>query len=150
MTEDAVVSAHSGALPYVIVGDEAFPLKTYLMRPYSGRNLPEDKRIFNYRLSRARRVSENAFGMICQKFRLFFGKMQLSPSNADSIILSALCLHNFLRNDNLYLSTLMFLEDFLQMHSQFETILKTTFVRPVVLLIGKPLELMKASNKKLG
>lgn len=106
MPVDTVISENSGALPHVIVGDEAFPLRTYLMRPYSGRNLPEDKRIFNYRLSRARRISENAFGILCQKFRLFFSKMQVNPGNADSIILAALCLHNFLRNDNIYLSIL--------------------------------------------
>ena len=27
-------------LPYVIVGDEAFPLRNYLLQPYPGRNLP--------------------------------------------------------------------------------------------------------------
>ena len=40
-------------IPYFFVGDAAFPLKTYMLRPYPGRYLPEKKRIFNYRLSRA-------------------------------------------------------------------------------------------------
>lgn len=38
-------------VPYVIVGDEAFPLKTYLMRPYPRQDLDVSKRIFNYRLA---------------------------------------------------------------------------------------------------
>lgn len=53
--------------PYMIVGDEGFPLKPYLMRPYAGRTLDCDrKKVFNYRLSRCRRVIENCFGeLLC-------------------------------------------------------------------------------------
>jgi len=60
--------------PFVIVGDEAFPLKTYLMRPYPGRQSSGNDFMtyFNNRLSRARRVSENTFGILAQKFRIFF------------------------------------------------------------------------------
>jgi hypothetical protein len=53
-------------LPFVIVDDEAFPLKKYSLRPYpevSARN-DESKQIYNYRLSRAHRVVENAFGIL--------------------------------------------------------------------------------------
>lgn len=32
-------------LPYVLVGDEAFPLKNYMMRPYSGDRRPEDEEV---------------------------------------------------------------------------------------------------------
>jgi hypothetical protein len=48
----------SKQLPCTFVGDEAFPLKCYMMRPYPGRQLTPTRRIFNYRLSRARRVIE--------------------------------------------------------------------------------------------
>lgn len=47
-------------LTYVLVGDEAFPLRMYLLHPYSGRNLKEQMAIFNYRLSWARHTVEYA------------------------------------------------------------------------------------------
>ena len=49
------------SLPYFIVGNEIFSLKPWLMRHYPGRNISEEKSIFDYRLSRARRVLENCF-----------------------------------------------------------------------------------------
>lgn len=36
-------------LPPVIVGDDAFPLLPYVMKPYSGQQLAPPQRIFNYR-----------------------------------------------------------------------------------------------------
>ncbi|CAF4948173.1 unnamed protein product [Pieris macdunnoughi] len=86
--------------PHVIVGDEAFPLKTYLMRPYPGQNLNDDKRIFNYRLSRARRIVENTFGILTQKFRIYNGRIQANPENVDNIVLATCILHNFIKYFN--------------------------------------------------
>jgi hypothetical protein len=47
-----------------VIGDDAFPLRNTLLKPYSKINLTLKQKIFNYRLSRARRVSENAFGIL--------------------------------------------------------------------------------------
>jgi hypothetical protein len=83
------------------VDDEAFPLKKYLLRRYPGvsaRN-DESKDIYNCRLSRAPRVIKNAFGILTQKFRLFYGRIQLSPENPDRAVLAACVLHSYLRND---------------------------------------------------
>lgn len=64
-------------LPYVIVGDVAFRLHKHIMKPFNRAQAKEDieKAIFNYRLSRARRVSENAFGLLSQIFRVFFHQL---------------------------------------------------------------------------
>lgn len=59
-------------LPYVFIGDEAFPLMNNLMKPYPQRGINHDQRIFNYRLCRARRVVENVFGILASRFRVFF------------------------------------------------------------------------------
>lgn len=68
------------------------------MKPYSGvyekRNA---KRIFNYRLSRARRVVENVFGIMTSVFRIFRGPILLEPEKVSEITMTCVLLHNFLR-----------------------------------------------------
>lgn len=89
-------------VPYVIVGDEEFPLKPYLMRPYSGDKLDDRKRNFNYRLSRARRTSGNTFGILTQKCRLYNRRIKAFPKHVDYIILASCLLHNFIKKYDSY------------------------------------------------
>ncbi|KAJ0172544.1 hypothetical protein K1T71_011683 [Dendrolimus kikuchii] len=92
------INGNTNALPYTIVADAAFTLKTYLMKPYSKAKLVNNdhNKIFNYCLSRACRTVENAFGILRARFRVFQGPLQVQPYMADKIILAACCLHNFL------------------------------------------------------
>ena len=87
--------AASNPLPHVVVADEAFPLKPNLLRPYPGAILDDQKRLFNYRLSRARRVSENAFGILGSKFRVYQRRLQILPAHVDKVIKATCLLHNF-------------------------------------------------------
>ncbi|KAJ8946659.1 hypothetical protein NQ314_008831 [Rhamnusium bicolor] len=87
----------------VVVGDEAFALKTYMMRPYPFRGvLDRKKRIFNYRLSRARRVSEKFVGILVSRFRLLEKPISLHPDKVDLIIVAICSIHNWLRKTSNY------------------------------------------------
>ncbi|KRF98690.1 LOW QUALITY PROTEIN: uncharacterized protein Dwil_GK27242 [Drosophila willistoni] len=83
-------------LSYVMVGDDAFLLSTNLMKPFSRRNLTKEELIFNYRFSRARRVVNNAFGILANRFRVLLTTISLQPEKATSMVLCCCYLHNYL------------------------------------------------------
>lgn len=91
---------HIGKVPYVAVGDEAFPLLEHLFRPFPGRENTWEKQVFNYRLSRARRIVENAFGILTARFRVFHTKIAVSPQRANAVIKAACVLHNMLQRSS--------------------------------------------------
>ena len=67
------------------------------MRPYPGKHLTLQQQIFNYRLSRARRVAENAFGILVSRFRVFRRPLLVKPEVVDAVVKACTVLHNFLR-----------------------------------------------------
>ena len=56
-------------MPFFILGDEAYPLKTYLIKPFARKNLSCEERVFNYSLSRARPCVVCAIGILTAKRR---------------------------------------------------------------------------------
>ena len=83
-------------LPYVFVADDAFGLKQHMMKPYPNQNIPLDQRIFNYRLSRARRIIENTFGIATTRFRIFRRPIIAKTEKVILITKAVVALHNFL------------------------------------------------------
>jgi hypothetical protein len=81
----------------IIIGDDAFHLRTSLMKPYSKTGISQSERIFNYRLSRARRVVEKAFGILLWRLRVFSRPIKLKPDTVDKVIWTSCSLHNWLR-----------------------------------------------------
>jgi hypothetical protein len=83
--------------PFFMVGDNAFPLRTYMIKPYSHRYMTRQERICNYRISRARRIVENAFGILANRFRCLLSTMALTPNNVTLVVKACLTLHNIMR-----------------------------------------------------
>ena len=78
----------------LILGDSAFPFKTWLMKPYTNAILSEEQRYFNYRLSRARMVTEGAYGRLKGRWRVLMRKCESKKSTIRSMTLACIVLHN--------------------------------------------------------
>jgi hypothetical protein len=86
-----------GRIPYFFVSDDAFKLVGYNQKPFSGVGLTRKQQIFNYRLSRCRRIVENSFGILSCRFRLLRRSIEVHPDTAEKIVMSCCILHNYLR-----------------------------------------------------
>ena len=84
-------------VPCFIVRDSAFPLRTWLMKALPLRNMTKQQRIYNYRLSRARRIVENAFGILASRFRCLLTTMPQKTKTVEFLVLACCCLHNLMR-----------------------------------------------------
>ncbi|KAL3223511.1 hypothetical protein MRX96_027324 [Rhipicephalus microplus] len=85
--------------PHVFVGDEAFQLRPDFMRPLPGsRSVPAEV-IYNYRLSRARRCVEDAFGILVSRWRIYERQINLEPENVEAIVRARCVLHKFLSSN---------------------------------------------------
>ena len=82
--------------PYIFLGDDAFALKRFMMKPFPQQGLTGERRVYNYRHSRARRISESLFGILANRWRIFFTTTNLEPKYVKDVILAALILHNTL------------------------------------------------------
>ena len=72
-------------LPHFLVGNEVFPLKTWLIRPYPG-TLDETQRIYNYTVSRARRTIENVFGILVARWCIFRKAIRADIKTVEAIV----------------------------------------------------------------
>lgn len=98
--------------PHVIIGDEAFGLKPYVMRPFPYRQSKTDVRKLHYnmRLCLARRVVENAFGILARKWRIFYRPLETKLKTSIAIVKAACVLHYMMRTVHHEDNYLQFLE----------------------------------------
>lgn len=103
LPEETTINGHK--LPFFFIADDAFPLLPRIMKPYvpsRGKSLTTEERIFNYRLSRARRCVENAFGILTRKWLCLSQTLKQEPVRASKIVLACCVLHNLLIDNKKY------------------------------------------------
>ena len=84
-------------LPYVLIGDGIFPLKPWFMKPFPGRNLNDNRRIFKYRIPKARRCIESTFGILSAERQTYRRPIRANVETVYKIVKATVCLHNYLR-----------------------------------------------------
>lgn len=94
LPECAQIPNSTVKLPYVLLGDVGYPLKPYLMKPYVQRDLSNEQKVFNSRLTEARKSVRTALGLMASKWKLFTSCMQSHPDRANLIIKCICLLHN--------------------------------------------------------
>ena len=81
---------------FVYVTDDAFQMKPFMLKPYAKIDADISKKIFNYRLSRARRIIENCFGIAAARFRIFRKPIIAKVENVITVTKAVVSLHNYL------------------------------------------------------
>ena len=95
-------------MPHIIVNDEAFALTENIRRPNPNKiNMTGQRLVFNYRLSRARRVRLN--GRLANKWRVFHRALDVKLEFCDAIVKACCILHNFvLRHEGVNLEDTLY------------------------------------------
>ena len=103
------VSEHAGIFPeegsknisgvdvnVVIIGDSAYPLLPWLLKPFpESPTMPDERRNFNYKHSSTRMVVERSFGMLKGRWRCLSKCLDDNVQNANATIISCCTLHNY-------------------------------------------------------
>ena len=82
-------------IPPLLVADSAYPLLPWLLKQFAYHaSLTQDQKHFNYRLSRARIVSENAFGRLKARWRRLLKQNDMEVTRVANVVVACCILHN--------------------------------------------------------
>ena len=82
------------SIPLLVLGDPAYPLRTWLMKPFSDAGLTAKQRKFNYQLSCARVAVENAFGRLKGRWRSLMKRNDTDIKFLPTMVTACCILHN--------------------------------------------------------
>jgi len=104
--EDKQLPGISSLAPHVIVGDKAFPLETYLMRPYPGSQSKgkNEKSIFNYRFFPSQKNGGKYIWSIKSEILKFIKGPYNHCRRMRTLFFATCILHNYLRDQGVGLS----------------------------------------------
>lgn len=95
LVPDRSISINNTLVPLYLIGDSAYPLQAWLMKPFThGTVLTSQQKTFNYRICRARIVVENAYGRLKARWRRLMKRNDMHIENIPNIITAACILHN--------------------------------------------------------
>ena len=81
---------------------KALSLSQHALQLYSNRNLDVARRIYNYRLTQEIRMVACAFGIVCNKWRIFHHAIDICPDFCDVIVKTCCTLYNFVRHRDIF------------------------------------------------
>ena len=82
-------------IPPLLVADSAYPLLPWLLKPFINHgSLTQDQKNFNYHLSRARIVSENAFGRLKARWCRLIKQNDMQVASVPNVVVACCILHN--------------------------------------------------------
>ena len=92
---DKTITENGVQIPLYLIGDSAYPLKKWLMKPFThGTVMTPAQRTFNYRICRARIVVENAYGRLKARWRRLMKRNDMNISHIPTVVTAACTLHN--------------------------------------------------------
>ena len=95
LPHNKTITYYGTDVPLFIIGDSAYLLETWLMKPFSqsAADTPQ-QRTYNYRISRARIVVENAYGRLKARWRRLLKRNDMHVNNVLVVVTAACVLHN--------------------------------------------------------